>query len=105
MEYQIKKNAPLIERRKGWGKWQKLLAEMDVGDAVPLEDNENLYRLLEIFLELTKVPMVLNTSFNLAGKPIVRDLKQAIEVLDNSLIEFMWLPDIKKMVVRPNDPS
>ena len=49
--------------------------------------------------------MVLNTSFNLAGKPIVRDLKQAIEVLDNSLIEFMWLPDIKKMVVRPNDPS
>ena len=72
---------------------------------VSLEDNENLYRLLEIFLELTQVPMVLNTSFNLAGKPIVRDLKQAIEVLDNSLIEFMWLPDIKKMVVRPNDPS
>ena len=42
MEYQIKKNAPLIERRKGWGKWQKLLSEMDVGDAVPLEDNEHL---------------------------------------------------------------
>ena len=72
---------------------------------VSLEDNENLYRLLEVFYELTKVPMVLNTSFNLAGKPIVRDLKQAIEVLDNSFIEFMWLPDIKKMVVRPNDPS
>ena len=42
MEYQIKKNAPLIERRKGWGKWQKLLAEMDVGDAAILEDDENL---------------------------------------------------------------
>tara|TARA_R110001583_G_scaffold5559_3_gene29922 strand:- start:1464 stop:1709 length:246 start_codon:yes stop_codon:yes gene_type:complete len=42
MEVRIEKNAPFIDRRKGWGKWQKLLEEMDVGDAVVLEDNEHL---------------------------------------------------------------
>ena len=42
MELQIEKKAPFIDRRKGWGKWQKLLKEMDVGDAVVLEDNEHL---------------------------------------------------------------
>ena len=42
MEVQIEKNAPLPDRRKGWGKWQKLIEEMDVGDAAILEDDENL---------------------------------------------------------------
>ena len=39
MEVRIEKNAPFIDRRKGWGKWQKLLEEMDVGDAVVLEES------------------------------------------------------------------
>ena len=42
MEVQIEKTAPLPDRRKGWGKWQKLIEEMDVGDAAILEDDENL---------------------------------------------------------------
>ena len=42
MQVQIEKNAPLPDRRKGWGKWQKLIEEMDVGDAAILEDDENL---------------------------------------------------------------
>ena len=42
MEVQIENNAPLPDRRKGWGKWQKLIEEMDVGDAAILEDDENL---------------------------------------------------------------
>ena len=42
MEVQIEKNAPLPDRRKGWGKWQNLIEEMDVGDAAILEDDENL---------------------------------------------------------------
>ena len=42
MEVQIEKNAPLPDRRKGWGKWLKLIEEMDVGDAAILEDDENL---------------------------------------------------------------
>ena len=41
MEVQIEKNAPLPDRRKGWGKWQKLIEEMDVGDAAILADDEN----------------------------------------------------------------
>ena len=42
MDFQLEKNAPLPNRRKGWGKWQKLIEEMDVGDAAILEDDENL---------------------------------------------------------------
>jgi len=72
---------------------------------VSLEDNEHFYRLLEAFKAKTNTPLLLNTSLNLAGKPIVRDLKQAIEVLQNSYLEFLWLPEIGKLMVIPNDIS
>ena len=42
MEFQIEKNSPIPGRKKGWGKWQKVIEEMDLGDAVILEDDENL---------------------------------------------------------------
>ena len=42
MQFQIEKNSPMPGRKKGWGKWQKIIEEMDLGDAVILEDDENL---------------------------------------------------------------
>tara|TARA_R110002012_G_scaffold255630_1_gene435695 strand:+ start:654 stop:905 length:252 start_codon:yes stop_codon:yes gene_type:complete len=43
MSFTIEKNASSPPDRKGnWGKWQKKIKEMDVGDAAVFEDDENL---------------------------------------------------------------
>lgn len=43
------------------------------------ETNERLYRLLEAFEALTGVPVLLNTSFNVKGEPIVETPRDAVE--------------------------
>ena len=42
MDIKIEKNAPMPERKGGWGKWQQLVTEMDFGDAVTFRDDKNL---------------------------------------------------------------
>ena len=44
-------------------------------------DNERYYRVIKKFFELTGVPVILNTSFNRHGLPIVHRPKEAIEHL------------------------
>ncbi|MFO7562832.1 MAG: carbamoyltransferase C-terminal domain-containing protein [Enhygromyxa sp.] len=46
--------------------------------AVHREDSPELYALIEAFAELTRVPLVLNTSFNVAGQPIVETPEDAV---------------------------
>ena len=47
-------------------------------------DNKNYYNLIKMFYEKTNVPMLLNTSFNLAGYPIVENEDFLKFTLDNS---------------------
>jgi carbamoyltransferase len=42
------------------------------------EQNPLLYRLIEEFRRLKGIAMILNTSFNVRGEPIVRDVKDAV---------------------------
>ena len=51
--------------------------------------NEKYYRLLEEVGRITKVPVLLNTSFNLKDQTITIDPKQAIERFINSDIDFL----------------
>lgn len=46
--------------------------------------NENYYDLISKFYKLTKCGALLNTSFNLHGFPVVKTLKDALFVLNNS---------------------
>ena len=41
------------------------------------------HKLINEFYKLTKVPALLNTSFNLHGKPIVHNLNDAIQTFNN----------------------
>ena len=59
-------------------------------------------KVLESFNKKTKIPMVLNTSFNLAGDPIVETINDAINSLRKSSIEYLYLPDINKILYVPN---
>jgi carbamoyltransferase len=64
------------------------------------EDNPNYYDLIQEFDKLTGVPMVFNTSFNLAGNTIVETLKDALWTIHNSAIDYLYLPELKVLVTK-----
>ena len=66
------------------------------------EQNENYYNLISEFNKLTGVPILFNTSFNLAGDTIVETIEDAFRTLRNSEIEYLYLPEIQKLVYVPN---
>lgn len=60
--------------------------------------NLHFYKLIESFYNLTGVPMVLNTSFNLAGDPLVETFEDAINTLNNSEIDYLYLPEMQLLM-------
>ena len=45
------------------------------------------------FYRLTGVPLLLNTSFNLAGDTIVETVDDAVKTLNNSDIDYLYFPE------------
>lgn len=66
---------------------------------VTSEENPHYYRLIEEFYKLTGVPILLNTSFNLAGDAIVETLDNALSTLSRSELDYLYLPE-KNVVVK-----
>ena len=62
------------------------------------EGNKHYYDLISEFHKLTGVPVLFNTSFNLAGDPLVETLFDAVSTLLRSDMEYMYLPDIGKLI-------
>jgi carbamoyltransferase len=60
---------------------------------VTKEQNLNYYNLIQKFYEKTQVPVLLNTSFNLAGFPIVETLEQAKYVCSVSDFKYLYIPE------------
>jgi carbamoyltransferase len=56
------------------------------------EQNPHYYDLIKLFYDKTKVPLLLNTSFNLAGYPLVESLEDAIWTLKNSKLKYLYTP-------------
>jgi len=56
------------------------------------EQNPNYYDLINLFYEKTSVPILLNTSFNLKGYPIVETFDDALLTLQNSKINYLYTP-------------
>ena len=61
------------------------------------QDIPHLYEVIEEFYKYTKVPMVLNTSFNLAGQPLVETPQDAIDTWKKSDIHVLWFPEARRM--------
>ncbi len=53
------------------------------------EDNEKLYELIYKFYEKTDVPILLNTSLNVKGRPIVEDPWQAMSLFEDSDVDLL----------------
>jgi carbamoyltransferase len=59
---------------------------------VTKEQNEHYYNLINAFKELTGIPILFNTSFNLAGDPLVETFEDAINTLRRSKLEYLYIP-------------
>lgn len=62
--------------------------------------NPAYYQLISEFDKLTGVPVLFNTSLNLAGQPLVDSVFDACVVLYNSDLRYVYMPDIGKLIVK-----
>jgi carbamoyltransferase len=68
------------------------------------ETNPLFHRLINHFQKLTGVPMILNTSLNYAGKPIVCTIDQALDCYFNSGLDYIALgPFLVAKTELPNE--
>jgi carbamoyltransferase len=58
------------------------------------DQNELLYRLLREFDAITGVPVLLNTSFNIKGEPIIERPEDAVECFLTTGIDYLALHDV-----------
>jgi len=61
---------------------------------VTKEDNGIYYDLIKEYYKLTRIPVILNTSFNVAGEPIVETPEDAIKCFLSTRIDYLVLGDI-----------
>ena len=66
------------------------------------QENPNYYSLIKTFKEKTGCPIIFNTSFNLGGEPLVETLDDGFRTLSSSKIEYMYLPEYKKLIYIKN---
>jgi len=62
------------------------------------EQNPHYYDLINEFYKLTGVPMVLNTSFNLAGDTMVDNMRDAINTCRRGNIRYLYCPERKMLI-------
>lgn len=67
---------------------------------VSQKDNFVLYNILKMFFEKTKVPLLINTSFNLKDEPIVETPDDAINSFRNSDLQYLFFSDIKTLIIK-----
>lgn len=64
------------------------------------KQNKYFYSIINCFFKLTKVPMLLNTSFNLAGESLVETPEDAIETFNKSNLQYLYFPEEKILCER-----
>ena len=69
---------------------------------VTKEENPHYYDIIKEFKEKTGCPIIFNTSFNLGGEPLVETLEDALWTLQESDIEYLYLPEYGKLITVGN---
>ena len=64
------------------------------------KDIPHLYDLLQEFKKITNHSVLLNTSFNLAGEPLVETTKDALKTFNETDIDILWFPDMGKAIFK-----
>lgn len=61
---------------------------------VKKEENIHYHTLISEFYKLSGVPLILNTSFNLAKQPIVESVNNALRTFKMSRIDVLYFPEL-----------
>ena len=64
------------------------------------ENMPHIHTLLHEFKKLTGTAVLLNTSFNLAGEPLVDTFDDAIRTFNESEIDVLWIPQLKRCIIK-----
>ena len=64
---------------------------------VTSRQNHNYYGLIDAFNQITDVPIVFNTSFNLAGQPLVETPEDAFKTFEGSELDHLYFPEVHKL--------
>ena len=59
------------------------------------EQNKNFYELIYSFYKLSGIPILLNTSLNISGKPLIGTFQQAVDMFNTSSLKYLYFPDIQ----------
>ena len=83
--------------------WDKIPGVLNVDktcriQTVSREQNPHYYDLIEEFYKKTGIPMLLNTSFNLAGDTICETVDDVLDTLKRSQLEYTYFPEYDKMI-------
>jgi len=62
------------------------------------KQNKVLYSILKEFFKKTKVPILLNTSFNLSNEPLVETQEEAIDVFNRSDIDVLYFSETQEEI-------
>ena len=57
----------------------------------------HMYDILREFKKLTGHGILLNTSFNLAGQPLVETAEEALKTLNESALDYVWFYETKQL--------
>jgi len=61
----------------------------------------HLYDILQEFKKLSGHGILLNTSLNLSGEPLVESPDQAFDTLRNSTLDYLWFYQTKQLFKSP----
>ena len=75
---------PAVVHEDGTGRLQSVTPEL----------SEKYYRLIQAFHKLTGIPMLLNTSFNIMGKPIIHSVEDAVGLFYTTGLDALVIDDI-----------
>lgn len=64
------------------------------------ENIPHFQKLLQEFNSITNVPVLLNTSFNLAGEALVETVEDAIKTFEKTNIDILWFPNKQIMMTK-----
>lgn len=64
------------------------------------KQNKHYYNLIKEFKNITGVPILFNTSFNLAGDPLVETVQHALDTLYQSDLNYLYLPELEILVTK-----
>ena len=62
------------------------------------DQNHHFYKLIKTFYEKTRIPILFNTSFNLGGEVLVHTLEDALDTLERSDIDYLYLPEEDQLI-------